>query len=211
MIKAVIFDYGGVIKEAHGLFVDIADLYKLPKEYVLNKREEIKPVIHQFDKGLLSEENFWEKISEILGHPIPEDITKIVREVVRETYRKDFGFFPAMLEFNKELRGRGIKTAVLSNILIFQAEVIREKEGYKDFDEIILSYEEGLRKPEDLDFYHLAPKRLGVKPEECIFIDDKEENLPSAQSIGIRTVLFKNSQQAIKDVYSIINFENLKK
>jgi putative hydrolase of the HAD superfamily len=70
-----------------------------------------------------------------------------------------------------------------------------------------LSYEEGLRKPGDLDFYHLAPKRLGVKPKECIFIDDKEENLPPAQSIGIKTVLFKNSQQTIKDVLNIINQE----
>ena len=67
-----------------------------------------------------------------------------------------------------------------------------------------MSYEEGLRKPEDADFYHLAPKRLGVKPEECIFIDDKEENLPPAQSIGIKTVLFKNPQQAIKEVLEII-------
>lgn len=207
MIRAVIFDYGGVIKEAHGLFVDIADLYKLPREYVLSKREEVKPVMNQFDKGLLSEDDFWKKISEILGHPIPEDIIKTVREVQRETYRKDFAFFPEMLEFNKELRGSGIKTAILSNILIFQAEVIREKEGYKDFDAVILSYEEGMRKPEDLDFYHLAPKRLGVKPEECIFIDDKEENLPSAQSIGIKTVLFKNSQQTIKEVSNIIDSE----
>ena len=207
MIKAVIFDYGGVIKEPHGLFVDIADLYRLPREYVSSKREEIKPVMNQFDKGLLNEEDFWEKTSEILGHPIPKDIVKTVREAMRETYRKDFAFFPAMLEFNKELRGRGIKTAVLSNILIFQAEVIREKEGYKDFDAVILSYEEGLRKPEDLDFYHLAPKRLGVKPNECIFIDDKEENLSSAQSIGIKTVLFKNSQQVIKEVFDIIESE----
>ncbi|MGA2417754.1 MAG: HAD family phosphatase [Candidatus Staskawiczbacteria bacterium] len=204
MIKAVIFDYGGVLKEPHGLYVDIADLYKLPKEYVSSKREEAKPVMELFDKGLLSEEDFWEKVSKILGHPIPKDITKTVREVMRETYKKDFAFFPEMLEFNKELRARGIKTAVLSNILIFQAEVIREKEGYKDFDAVILSYQEGLRKPGDLDFYHLAPKRLGVKPEECIFIDDKEENLPPAQSIGIKTVLFKNSQQAIKEILEII-------
>ena len=204
MIKAVIFDYGGVIKKAHGLFEDIAGLYKLPEEDVLSKREEIRPVMRKFDRGLVGEEEFWEKISEILGHSIPEDITNIVREVQRETYRKDFVFFTEMLEFNKELRARGIKTAILSNILIFQAEVIREKEGYKDFDAVILSYEEGLIKPEDLDFYHLAPKRLGLKPEECIFIDDKEENLPPAQSIGIKTVLFKNPQQAIKDVLEII-------
>lgn len=205
MIKAVIFDYGGVIKKAHGLFVDIADLYKIPKEDVLSKREKIKPVMRKFDRGLLGEEEFWENISEILGCSISKDITKIVREAQRETYRKDFVFFTEMLEFNKKLRARGIKTAILSNILIFQAEVIREKEGYKDFDAVILSYEEGLIKPEDLDFYHLAPKRLGVKPEECIFIDDKEENLPPAQSIGIKTVLFKDPQQAIKDVLEIID------
>ena len=153
----------------------------------------------------MGEEEFWENISEILGCSISKDITKIVREAQRETYRKDFVFFTEMLEFNKKLRARGIKTAILSNILIFQAEVIREKEGYKDFDAVILSYEEGLIKPEDLDFYHLAPKRLGVKPEECIFIDDKEENLPPAQSIGIKTVLFKDPQQAIKDVLEIID------
>lgn len=120
MIKAVVFDYGGVLKSPHGLFIDIAGLYKLPEEYVSSKRQEIKEVIKQFDKGLLGEEEFWEKLSEIIGHPMPEDILKSVREVIRENYRKDFEFYSAMLDFNKELRKRGIKTAILSNIIIFQ-------------------------------------------------------------------------------------------
>jgi putative hydrolase of the HAD superfamily len=63
-----------------------------------------------------------------------------------------------------------------------------------------------MRKPE-LKIYRLTLKKLKVKPEECIFIDDKEKNLKPAKKLGIKTVLAKNPKQVIRDVCKILRIK----
>ena len=63
-----------------------------------------------------------------------------------------------------------------------------------------------MMKPEP-EIYSLAVNKLEIKPEECIFVDDKEENLVPANKMGMKTVLAKNPKQIIKEVLDIINFE----
>ena len=43
-----------------------------------------------------------------------------------------------------------------------------------------------------------------MNPSECVFIDDKEENLVPAEELGMKTVLFQNPKQAVKEVLNII-------
>ena len=202
MIKVVIFDYGGVIKDGHNLKEDIPIIYDISKEEIKKAENKTEPIFTEFEKGALDERKFWQKLSNALGKSVPNNCIELSRKIYDET----FVFFPEMIDLIKELRMKGIMTVVLSNILNFQAEIIREKGGYENFDMTILSYEEKLNKPE-LDFYVLAVKRLKIKPEECIFIDDKEKNLPPAKNIGMKTILFENPKQAIEEIFLIINSE----
>nr|NNM90640.1 HAD family phosphatase [Bacilli bacterium] len=62
--------------------------------------------------------------------------------------------------------------------------------GYEDlFDDVINSYRIGLAKP-DNDCYHYALDRLGVKPEEVLFVDDKERNTVIAHQLGMHTYVY---------------------
>lgn len=207
MIKAVIFDYEGVIKVAHPLSIDIGTvynaIYKTPVEEAQKIKELTAPFFSLLQRGLINEEKFWGKTSEELKKPTPKNASKISREL----YEKSFSFHSEMVDFVKRLKEKGLKTAVLSNVVEFQAEIIKKHNGYSGFDVVVLSYEEKLEKPEP-DIYLLVIKRLGVKPEECIFIDDKEKNLTPAKNLGMKIVLAKNSNQTIKDVYSIIHSES---
>lgn len=66
-------------------------------------------------------------------------------------------------------------------------------------DVMIYSSEEGMEKPEPR-FFHLACHRLGVQPEEVIFLDDKEENVEASISVGMSGIVFKSTEQAIADI-----------
>ncbi len=200
MIKAVLFDFGGVMKDAHPLAMDISKMVGLTEEEFESLKEARSKISVLGEKGLISDQEYWQELSKIIGKPVPDNAV----EMATNFYRETFVFHQEMFDLVGKLKGQGIKTGVLSNIYKFEADVIREKGGYDGFEPVILSYEVGLAKPE-LDIYRLAVEKTGAKPEECIFVDDKEKNLEPAKELGIRTVLFKNPEQAIKEIFSIIN------
>ena len=86
------------------------------------------------------------------------------------------------------------KTAVLSNTSeatlrkLFSGDTV---ERY--FDELVLSYEEGIAKPNP-EIFLMTAKRLGVRPEECVFIDDSEDNILAAKSIGMKVILYRGEE-----------------
>lgn len=67
----------------------------------------------------------------------------------------------------------------------------------RPFDGVVDSSKVGLRKP-DSRIYELALRRFRLQPEDCVFVDDKEENLVPAREMGMRTVLFRSAKQ-LKD------------
>ena len=203
MIKAVIFDYGGVLKAGHLLSDDIPEILNVSKEEVKNHLEITRPFFSLLQRDLITEKEFWGKYAEALKCPMPKNYEKLARDL----YQKAFVLYPEMFSFVKKIREKGIKAAVLSNIISLQAEVIRKNDGYDGFDVVVLSYEEKLEKPSP-EIYNLTVKKLDVQPDECIFIDDKEKNILTAQSLGMKIVLANNPEQVINDVSNIINLEN---
>jgi 2-haloacid dehalogenase len=65
---------------------------------------------------------------------------------------------------------------------------------FKTLTGIVLSGEEGVCKP-DPPIYHILLGRYRLHPEECVFIDDRQENLDTAKRLGIDTVLFQTAAQ----------------
>jgi len=64
------------------------------------------------------------------------------------------------------------------------------KEGlYEKFDRVFKSFEEGFRKPDKEAYLNLLNK-IHAEPEECVFIDDKEENVKGAENAGIRGIIY---------------------
>jgi len=202
MIKVVLFDYGGVVKVEHPLRMDLAKISSITEEEAEQTKEKRKVFGDQASKGLITDEQFWEGFQKILGKPIPDNCV----ELATESYRNNFKFIPEVIRLVENLKKQEIKTSILSNIFKFEADVIREHNGYDGFDPVILSYEVGMQKPE-IDIYKLAIEKLKVKPEEIIFIDDKERNLIPARELGIKTVLAENPEQIIENVWDIIDNE----
>ena len=73
---------------------------------------------------------------------------------------------------------------------------------YDIFDEVYASNLMGISKP-DPDFYWHILKKEGIKPENTIFVDDTEENILSAQKIGINSILFTDSDSLKQQIKTL--------
>ena len=99
--------------------------------------------------------------------------------------------YPEVFQLLKTLREKGMQTAIISNCSSEEVNVLKESEIYKYFDEVILSYEVHMKKP-DSYIYEKASKRLGVCLEECIFVGDGGSNeLVGAKNVGMKAIQAK--------------------
>ncbi|MBU3907108.1 MAG: HAD-IA family hydrolase [Nanoarchaeota archaeon] len=78
-------------------------------------------------------------------------------------------------------------------------EANRDNYLFKDFQKVYSSCEIKAKKPDKKPFIMVLDENH-LLPPETIFIDDKKENLLSAQTLGIKTILFKNNNQLFKEL-----------
>ncbi|EDR07797.1 uncharacterized protein LACBIDRAFT_297963 [Laccaria bicolor S238N-H82] len=109
-----------------------------------------------------------------------------------------------MVELIRELK-LGRRVNAMSNISAPDWEVLRTKGADWDiFDGVFTSAAAGKRKP-NLDYYRHILKVTGADPKHTIVIDDKLENLVTARSLGIATILygtFENTERALRNLCS---------
>jgi len=91
-----------------------------------------------------------------------------------------------------DLRGRGLHTALLSNHPSNLPNLLRDL-GLEDlFDVTVVSAFEGVTKP-DLSIYQRALDRLGVTPQEAVFVDDQRANVRAARRLGMVGIRFRGA------------------
>ncbi|HEX5087206.1 MAG TPA: HAD-IA family hydrolase [Nocardioides sp.] len=79
--------------------------------------------------------------------------------------------------------------------------------GFEDItDDIVYSHEVGLLKP-DPRIFVLAAERLGVGPEEVVFLDDVEGHVAAAREVGFRGVVHRSTPRSIVEVRAVIEAE----
>ena len=94
--------------------------------------------------------------------------------------------------------------AILSNSFVGAREREEARYHFSQLSEfIIYSHEVGMMKP-DKRIYALTCERLKLTSQEVIFIDDVEENIASACEFGIHGIVFKDNQQVISDIESLL-------
>ena len=99
--------------------------------------------------------------------------------------------YPAHQVFKvaKQARAAGVRTAVLSNSLgrdPYDPYAVLDLRG--SFDEVILSTDHGIRKP-DPRIFQITADKLGLRPCECVLVDDTEANLVAAAGLGMKVLL----------------------
>jgi putative hydrolase of the HAD superfamily len=105
----------------------------------------------------------------------------------------------ALIEYARRLRPR-YRTGILSNSFVGAREREQAAYGFDDLvDEVVYSHEAGMSKP-DPRIYALACARLGVRPQEMIFLDNVDEHVAGARQAGIHAVHYQDNAQAIDEI-----------
>lgn len=190
MIKAVIFDWGGVIApipQGGWLNVLATMLDSTAKDLLPHWR---KAGYTDFSKGIIDKASFWHRFEQSLGKPLPKDVARIWVD------GSALHPWPEMLSFITELKDKNIRVAILSNTVKPMSTLVHKTGIYDSFDPIVLSNEVGLTKP-DAAIYQLTLDRLQLVANECVYVDDQQRNLVPAEAMGMVPILASHDPKRI--------------
>ena len=189
MIKAIIFDMGGVVLKTRGIEDEGGYIAKNLKVNVKGFIEAEKKYEHDAQRGKMSMDEFLRRIANDLG------IRKsLLSRVWKGMCSRIFIPYRDVLKAIDKMEENGYKVALITNTVPYDSSYLRKKGLYDQFEHVILSHNTGYRKPEK-QIYQMMLKKLGVKGNECIYIDDREKNLPTAKKLGMKTIHFKSPRQ----------------
>jgi epoxide hydrolase-like predicted phosphatase len=197
-IRAVIFDMGGVLVRTEDRTPRTQIAERLGLTY-----DELSALIfdsqsaRQAMKGEITAAEHWEAIQEALCVP-QDEFGKV---------RLDFWggdtLDENLVNYLRDLRPQ-YKTALLSNAWDDLRQMIEEEWKIDDaFDEIIISAEVGLVKP-DPRIYQRIIVELDVLPAEVVFVDDFPENVEVARLQGLQAIRFNDPDQALRDLSQLL-------
>ncbi len=178
--KILLIDmYGVIIKESKGNFIPYTfEHFEHDKYDALTKAFRDERIFTKAQLGYLSNQEFLR----YLGYENPIESAK---DYLKNYLTLDEEFIPFA-----ESCGEKMDFCLLSNDVLEWSEFLTDYHNInKYFKEKIVSGAVHMRKPDKEIFLHTLEK-LGVKPDECIFVDNSVKNLLVAEEIGIRTVLF---------------------
>ena len=184
MIKAIIFDFGGVLLRTENLdgrlkWEQKLDLgYRQAEEVVFNSEMGRKA-----QHGAISYAELWQWVGEHFQLS-PEE---------RKQFETDFWAGDVLdqnlVQLIRDLQ-KNYKTALISNAFNDLRDTLENTFNIADiFDVIVISAEEGVMKPKP-DLYEITLKQLGTTAEEAVFIDDFAHNIDGANAVGMAGIHF---------------------
>ena len=208
--KAVIFDVGGVLLEspfvaalrwAQEWEIPLDALKTIFGDYSRASSPGQSPMWQEVECGRVELTPFVLQMQKTLGATLP------LNHRARTLTADDFNPFAdgepvaAMIELVHEVRGRGLKTGILTNN-VREWSAWREKIPIDAFDAVIDSCQVGIRKPEP-DIYLLICKKLSLTPSSCLFLDDHPANVEAAVAVGLDALLVtEDFDAAVSEVRS---------
>lgn len=186
-MKNVIFDLGGVVVDwdPQRVLTEFPGGTLLPD--ALFKKGFFKQYWTEFDRGMVTQEEVAEQMSEFVERDYEEcwDFIEYIKNSLVD--------IPRTVELIKELSAEGYHLFCLSNMSIEFYDYLRERDVFGYFDGQVISGLEKTVKPEE-EIYRILLDRYELVPEESLFIDDLQHNLDAAKELGIQTVNFSDKE-----------------
>lgn len=188
MIKAILFDcFGVLVTSSYEPFK--SEVLKNDKELI----EKFMDIENRSSRGEISLNEAEKEFAELAGLSFQETaeyLTNNPRNALLLRY------------IAQELKGL-YKISMLSNVADDRIEELFTKDDIALFDDMVLSFQVSLAKPDER-IYVLAAERLGVKPNECVFVDDNQGYCSAAASIGMKTVVYSDFKKAREDLEELL-------
>lgn len=196
MIKAIIFDFGNVfinldIEGANKNATKILDIEALPNDLL--------EVFEQYEKGLIKTDAFTSYITNKYDHVSEKAFIDVWNFMLKDFPKYRLAFLKTLKLSSKT------KLILLSNTNELHINWIKKHvsfyEDFKNcFDAFYLSYKINLVKP-NLDIFKFVLNENNLKAGECLFVDDNQDNINGAQSLGIKTWYIDPKTQDVINLY----------
>lgn len=183
MIDTILFDYAGVLTKGDPGYLWYS---KNVPDFIENKSfyDELG---HSVDLGILTKDQFVEKVSAATGIP-EKDIWKGIKSSTIIDHQ--------VVEYISQLKNK-YKIALVSNYVHEWLNEIMEENNLKQyFDVIVISSLEKVAKP-NREIFEITVARLDSKFEHSVLIDDRQVNITGAENIGIKGLLYTSSELLI--------------
>jgi epoxide hydrolase-like predicted phosphatase len=194
VIRAVVFDIGGVLEITPDLGVDRRweTRLGLPAGKIDAR---LRDVWQGGSIGTITLDDVHEALRDRLGLD-----DQMLAQFMADLWREYVGTANAeLIEYARRLRPR-YRTGIVSNSFVGAREREQAAYGFEDLvEEIVYSHEVGFSKP-DPRIYALICTRLNVPPEEMVFLDDVEACVAGARDAGIHAVRYQDNAQAIAEI-----------
>lgn len=198
-IKALIWDLGGVLLRTENY---------APRQYLADRLGVSSDDLEQLvfsnvsgmsaQRGEISAEEHWQTIRRRFGLD-----DKGLKDFRRDFFAGDM-LDRELVEYIRTLRAH-YKIGLLSNAFSDLRYLLTDRLCIADmFDDLLISAEVGMVKP-DKRIYLLSLERLGVLPEEVVFIDDFMHNIDGARAVNLNAIHFQNPDQVKEDLEAILS------
>ena len=197
-IKNIVFDVGKVLVYFEPDWIMNKLGFTEETKAVLRKAMFEDPLWNEVDRGVLSTEE--------LVAAFAKNATEYEKEI-RETYLHvgdSIELLPHAVEWTASLKERGYHLYIISNYGEYTLEQTKEKMDFlKYMDGAIFSYQYQIIKP-DARIYEQLLKNYDLKAQECVFIDDKAENVEAAKAAGYQGIVFTTYKAVTKELEEIL-------
>ena len=186
MLKAVIFDLNGIFLQSLKLSERFSKDFNVDTSIFLPKLSEIMDKVRKPNAGPAF--SYW------------KEVLKEWKLEITESKFWDYWFgaemqSEKMIAFAKRLREKGIKVYILSNNFKERADYYNQYPWMHDaVDKVYFSWQTGFVKP-DIRAWEFILSENNLKGEECLYFDDQEKNIKSAESLGIKSFKFTNEEE----------------
>ncbi len=202
-IHSIIFDLGNVIIK----YDDYIFFRKISKHTKLSLNIISKimfPLFERFSQGKINSSQFFN-----------EALIKCeLKNLSRNTFFKFFNSVFISLNYKildfiitlKKIKKYNIYLLSNTNYIQFGFLQKSYKHLFKIFDDIFLSYELKCRKPNH-EIFEIVLSSINIPPENCLFIDDMDDNIKTARILNINSILFLDENQFLNDLSKFIKFD----
>ena len=203
-IKAVLFDMDGLMVDTESLATE-AFIHSAKKQGYDMTKEETLLVLGFTTKSIY---DFWEnyfKNSDVSGKQLVDDHYKYIENILFTTGPRKMPYIEELLKYLKE---SNYKVAVASSSNMDHIINNMEKTGLKKYIDKFASGAEVENGKPSPDVFLLAAKRLGVKPEECLVLEDSKAGVIAGSSAGAKVIMipdmFKPDEVCKEKAYRIV-------
>ena len=187
-MRWVVFDYGEVISEPTRELPALAALLGAPVEDFSRAYWAVRDA---YDAGQPDLE-YWRAVGAAVDVPVDAALAGRLTDVdVRGWLRVE----PGAVALLAELASAGVPLALLSNAPVSFARTAEREPWTRHFRHLVFSGDLGVAKPDPRIFAALA-ERIGARPADCVFFDDRPVNVAGAVAAGLRGVLWEGPAHA---------------